>query len=70
MKHKLAENVIRPSGKGWLQIIKRGIGIAGSAAGVLLTAPLRLPSKILNVARYIALIAGIVKATAKTETDE
>jgi len=59
--------VIQPSGKGWLQEVKKSIQLAGSAATVLLASPLRLPGKIFNSAQYIAVIASIVKVTVKDD---
>jgi len=59
--------VIKPSGKGWLQAVKKTIQLAGSAATILLASPLKLPGKIFSIAQYIAVIAGIVKVTEKDE---
>jgi hypothetical protein len=70
VKNKLNVNVTQSSGKGWLRIVQRVVGIAGSTAGILLAAPLKLPEKISRIAQYIALMAGIVKAIEKPGTDE
>jgi len=70
VKNKLNVNVTQSSGKGWLRIVKRVMGIAGSTAGILLAGPLKLPGKVSRIAQYIALLAGIVKAVEKPGTDE
>jgi len=67
LKRKIQHDVIKPSGKGWLQVVKKSIQLAGSAATVLLASPLRLPVKIFNMAQYIAVIASIVKVTVKDD---
>lgn len=70
VNRKLNINATQSSGKGWLRIVKRVANIAGSAAGVLLAAPLKLPGKLAQVVQYIALFAGVVKAAEKSENDE
>ncbi|MFW0714247.1 hypothetical protein [Pedobacter sp. N23S346] len=67
MKSNIQNGVIKPSGKGWLPMVKKSIQLAGSAATVLLASPLKLPGKIFILAQYIAVIAGIVKVTGKDE---
>lgn len=67
MKKKQEEVVTVPSGKGWLKVVKKGLKIVGSAAAVILTAPVKLPNKLLEVAKYLALLGGIIKATEKKE---
>lgn len=64
---KKEEIVTKPSGKGWLGVVKKGLKIVGSAAGVILAAPVKLPGKLLTIAKYLALLAGIVKATEKKD---
>lgn len=67
MSEQNEEIVTQPSGKGWLQKVKKGVKIIGNAAGVILAAPIKLPSKLLTVAKYLALLSGIVKATEKPD---
>ena len=62
--------VARPSGKGWLQSLKKVVTVVGSTAGLILAAPLKLPQKVLSIAQYIALAAGIAKAIEKADADE
>ena len=59
--------VKQPSGKGWLRMVKNGVKLIGNAAGVILAAPIKLPSKLLTVAKYLALLSGIVKVTEKPD---
>jgi hypothetical protein len=68
MMNNNEKNVVtQPSGKGWLLKVKKGVKIIGNAAGVILAAPIKLPGKLLTVAKYLALLAGIVKATEKKD---
>jgi len=67
VKIKEEKNVIKPSGKGWLNVVKKGLKVVGSAATVLLAAPIKLPNKLLEIAKYVALLVGIVKATEKED---
>lgn len=60
---KKEEIVAKPSGKGWLGAVKKGLKVVGTAASVILAAPIKLPGKLLEVAKYLALLAGIIKAT-------
>ncbi|WP_316831864.1 hypothetical protein [Pedobacter aquatilis] len=67
MKKQKEEGVAQTSGKGWLRVIKKCISVAGSTAGILLAAPLKLPIKVLKAAQYIVVAAGIIKAAEKDE---
>lgn len=67
MNEQKEKIVAQPSGKGWLRMVKKGVKLIGNAAGVILAAPIKLPSKLLTVAKYLALLSGIVKATEKPD---
>ncbi|GGI28399.1 hypothetical protein [Pedobacter mendelii] len=54
---------LKPDQNCWMPTIKKYLSVASSAAGIILAAPLKLPNKLLIVARYVALAAGIIKAT-------
>jgi len=70
LKGKSEQHVAQSSGKGWLQKLKKGVIFLGKTAGVLLAAPLKLPGKVITVARYMVLVAGIVKVSDNPEADE
>jgi len=67
LKNSIQNDITKPSGKGWLQVVKRSIQLAGSAATVLLASPLKLPGKIFTVAQHIAVIGGIIKVSGKDD---
>ena len=68
-KVKKETKVAKPTGKGWLQTTKKIVVGIGNVAEVILTVPLKLPLKVLQVIKYIAVIAGIVQASDKDGND-
>lgn len=69
LKLKRKIEVVESSGKGWLQLVKRGARIALKASAVLLAAPVKLPLKLLVALKYLAVIAGILQATDRKEDE-
>ncbi|WP_231465091.1 hypothetical protein [Pedobacter sp. Leaf132] len=67
LKIKSKNNVTPSSGKKWLRVVKKSVAIAGRIAGILMVAPFKLPGKIVSLAQYLAMFAGIVKATENNE---
>lgn len=71
MKKKTAQAVTTPSGKGWLQKLKQVASVVSHAASIVLTAPLKMPSKIVAAVKYVALLAGLIQAVEmEAKTDE
>lgn len=54
----------------WLQKAGKIIKVVGTAAGVLLGSPLKLPGKVLKVVQYLVVLAGLVSAADSMEDKE
>lgn len=71
MNKKTAKTVIAPSGKGWLQKLKQVASVLSYTANIILTAPLKIPVKIVAAIKYLAVLAGLIQGVAlDSKTDE
>lgn len=67
MKRRLKIKVTPSSGKDWLQKAKKIAGIIVKTCGFILSAPIKIPSKIAQGLKYLALLAGMISTLQKPD---
>ena len=69
--NKKTTTVTQPSGKGWLQKVKQVASVVSHAANIILTAPLKIPTKVSAAVKYLVLLAGLIQSVEmEAKTDE
>jgi hypothetical protein len=67
LKKKESTGEIAPSGKGFLPKIRKVASIVGRVSYLLLALPFKLPVKLLQAAKYVGMVAGVVQESTKDE---
>ena len=67
MKKKESKVTIAPSGKGLIPKIRKVASVVGRISYLLLALPFKLPVKLLQAAKYVGVVAGVVQESAKDE---
>lgn len=68
-KKKTIASAVEPA-KPAKPLVKKVIGVIAKITQIILTAPLYLPPKLLQAVKYLALVAGLVKATSQNEAED
>ena len=68
LKKKEKVGSVVPSRKGLLPMVKKVAAVVGRISFLVLALPFKLPVKILQMTRYLGIVAGVVQESAKDES--